>query len=83
MSVRHNRNLRVAVASTANDYDPVNAGFAYRGEILQGGFGGDGEDLSGGLKSDDAFEGWDGVFAVGRDEFRDLVLRMPRFSRAA
>ncbi len=65
--------LRIAVATTTNDHDPVNAGFAWGDEILVGGFGGDGKDLLCGLEADDAFEGGDGVLAVGRDEFRDLV----------
>lgn len=68
-----NRNLSVAVPSTANDNDPVDAGFAWGSQVLEGGFGGDGEDLFGGLETDDAFEGRDCVLAVGRDEFRDLV----------
>lgn len=69
------RHLCVAVASAANDDDPVNTGFAWGDEVLQGGFGGDGEDLLCHLKADGAFEGRDGVLAVGRDEFRDLVPR--------
>jgi hypothetical protein len=67
------RNLSIAVASATHDNDPVNARFAWGGEVLEGGFGGYGEDLLGGLEGDDAFEGRDGVLAVGRDEFRDLV----------
>ena len=66
-------NLSVTVPAATNDNDPVNAGFAGGGEVLEGGFGGDGEDLLCGLEADDAFEGRDGVLAVGRDEFRDLV----------
>ena len=51
----------------------MDAGFAWGGEVLGGAFGGDGEDLPGGLEADDAFKRRDGVLAVGRDEFRDLV----------
>ncbi len=68
-----NGKLCVTVASAANDDDPVNTGFAWGDEVLEGSFGGDGEDLLGGLETDDAFEGRDCVLAVGRDEFRDLV----------
>ena len=32
------------------------------------------EDLFGGVEADDAFERWDRVLTVRRDEFRDLVL---------
>ena len=72
-------NLSVTVPAATNDNDPVDARFARRGEVLEGGFGGDGEDLLGRLEADDAFEGGDGVLAVGRDEFRDLVPRHPLF----
>ena len=58
---RRNRHLRVAVASATNNDDPVNTGFAWGGEVLEGGFGGDGEDLLCRLEADDAFEGRDGV----------------------
>jgi hypothetical protein len=71
--------LGVAVASTANDNDPMNAGFAWGCEVLEGSFRGDGEDLRGGLEADDAFEGGDCVLAVGRNEFGDLVPRHPLF----
>ena len=71
---RRNRHLNVTIASAANDDNPMNAGFAWGGEVLEGGFGGDGEDLHCGLEADDTFEGRDGVLAVGRNEFRDLVL---------
>jgi len=69
------RNLCIAISSAANDHDPMDAKFAWDGEVLESGFGGDGEDLLGGFKADDAFEGRNGVFGVGRDEFRDLVPR--------
>jgi hypothetical protein len=46
----------VTVASAANDDDPVNAEFAWGGEVLVGGFGGAGEDLPGSLEADNAFE---------------------------
>ena len=51
----------------------MDAGLAGGGEVLEGGFGSDGEDLLCGLEADDAFEGRDGVPAVGRDEFGDVV----------
>ena len=68
-----NRHLCIAVSSSTNDDNPVNAGFSWGGEVLEGGLGGDGEDLLCGFEGDDALEGGDGVLAVGRDEFRDLV----------
>ncbi len=64
------RNLRIAVASTAND--PMDSVFARGGEVLEDGFGRDRQDLLRGLKADDALGCRDGVLAVGRDEFRDL-----------
>jgi hypothetical protein len=57
----------------------VDAGFTWGGEVFERGFGGDGEDLLGGLDADDAFEGRDGVLAVGCVEFRDLVPRHALF----
>jgi len=76
---RLHRYLCVGVPSSANDNDPVNARFAWGGEILEGGFGGDREDLPCGLEADHAFERWNGVLAVRRDKFRDLVLRHALF----
>jgi|GEM_PF-2142817 len=43
------------------------------GEVLEGGFGSQGQELQGGLKRDYALERRNGILAVGRDEFRDLV----------
>lgn len=51
----------------------MNIRFAWGAEVLEGGFGGDGEDLLFRLEANEAFEGRDGVLAVGGDEFRDLV----------
>ena len=70
-----NWNLSIAVAAAANDDDPVNSRFARGGEILDGGFGGDVKDLFGGVETYDAFESRDGILAVRRDEFGNLVLR--------
>ena len=69
----HYRNLCVTVATACDDDDPVDARFAWGGEVLDRGFGGDVKDLFGGLEGDYGFEGRDGVLAVRRDEFRDLV----------
>ena len=65
--------LCIAVPSATDDNNPVNAGFSWGDEVLESGFGGDGEDFLCGIEADHAFEGRDGVLAVGRDEFRDLV----------
>lgn len=71
--------LSIAVPSAANDNNLMDAQFAWCGEVLEGDFGGDREDLNCGLEADDTFEGWDGVLAVGCDEFRDLVSGLALF----
>lgn len=53
----------------------MDAGLAWGGKVLEGGFGSDGKDLLCCVEAHDAFEGRDGVFAVGRDGFRNLVSR--------
>ena len=57
----------------------MDAGFAWGIQVLEGGFGRDGQNLPGGIETDDAFKGRDGILAVGRNEFRNLVLRHALF----